>query len=47
MYFRHDWEAVITPVVDFLASRDDVDDDRIVLHGISQAGYWAPRAAAS
>ncbi|NQY56110.1 MAG: alpha/beta fold hydrolase [Ilumatobacteraceae bacterium] len=46
MYFRHDWEAVITPVVDFLAARDDVDDDRIVLHGISQAGYWAPRAAA-
>lgn len=44
--FRHDWEAVITPVVDHLVARDDVDADRIVLHGISQAGYWVPRAAA-
>ncbi len=44
--FRHDWEAVITPVVDFLVARDDVDDTRIALHGVSQAGYWAPRAAA-
>jgi hypothetical protein len=44
--FRHDWEAVITPVVDFLLARGDVDDERIALHGISQAGYWVPRAAA-
>jgi hypothetical protein len=44
--FRPDWEAVITPVIDHLVERDDVDPDRIVLHGISQAGYWAPRAAA-
>jgi hypothetical protein len=46
MPFRYDWEAVITPVVDFLASRPDVDERRIALHGISQAGYWVPRAAA-
>ncbi len=46
LYFRPDWEAVITPVVDHLVARPDVDPDRIVLHGISQAGYWAPRAAA-
>lgn len=45
-FFRHDWEAVITPVVDFLAERDDVDPERIALHGVSQAGYWVPRAAA-
>ena len=46
LYFRHDWEAVITPVVDFLLGRPDVDPDRIVLAGLSQAGYWVPRAAA-
>jgi alpha-beta hydrolase superfamily lysophospholipase len=44
--FRPDWEAVITPVVDVLAARDDVDPSRIALQGISQGGYWAPRAAA-
>jgi len=46
VYFRHDWEAVITPVVDYLLTRPDVDADRIALQGISQGGYWAPRAAA-
>jgi hypothetical protein len=44
--FRHDWEHVITPVVDFLLARPDVDPDRIALYGISQAGYWVPRALA-
>jgi dipeptidyl aminopeptidase/acylaminoacyl peptidase len=44
--FRHDWEHVITPVVDFLLARPDVDPARIVLYGISQAGYWVPRALA-
>ncbi len=44
--FRHDWEKVITPVVDCLIARNDVDPDRIVLSGISQAGYWVPRALA-
>jgi hypothetical protein len=44
--FRHDWEQVITPVVDFLVARPDVNGDRIVLWGISQGGYWAPRALA-
>jgi hypothetical protein len=44
--FRHDWEHVITPVVDFLLVRPDVDPARIVLYGISQAGYWVPRALA-
>jgi hypothetical protein len=46
LYFRHDWEKVVTPVVDALVGRDDVDADAIVLQGVSQAGYWAPRAAA-
>jgi Esterase FrsA-like len=46
LFFRHDWEVVITAVVDFLLERDDVDGERIALQGISQAGYWGPRAAA-
>lgn len=44
--FRPDWEAVITPIVDFLTARTDVDADRIALYGWSQAGYWVPRAVA-
>ncbi|MFG3114737.1 alpha/beta hydrolase family protein [Streptomyces sp. NPDC048197] len=44
--FRPDWERVITPVVDFLTARADVDAGRLVLAGISQAGYWVPRALA-
>jgi S-formylglutathione hydrolase FrmB len=44
--FRHDWEAVLTPVVDAMAARPDVDPDRIALIGISQGGYWVPRALA-
>ncbi|MCY9786235.1 alpha/beta fold hydrolase [Nocardiopsis sp. EMB25] len=44
--FRHDWEHVITPVVDFLLDRPDVDPERIALVGISQGGYWVPRALA-
>jgi hypothetical protein len=46
MPFRHDWEAVFTPVVDTLVARDDVDADRLTAYGISQAGYWLPRALA-
>lgn len=44
--FRPDWEAVITPIVDFLTTRPDVDADRLALYGWSQAGYWVPRAVA-
>ncbi|MFD4728963.1 alpha/beta hydrolase family protein [Streptomyces seoulensis] len=44
--FRPDWEKVITPVVDFLLARVDVDPRRIALAGISQGGYWVPRALA-
>lgn len=46
MFFRYDWEKVITPVVDFLVARHDVDPERIVLSGNSQGGYWVPRAVA-
>lgn len=44
--FRHDWEAVLTPVVDTLVARVDVDPDRLTAYGVSQAGYWLPRALA-
>lgn len=44
--FRHDWEAVITPVVDFAVSLPGVDPERMVLLGMSMGGYLAPRAAA-
>ena len=43
---RHDWEAVVTPVVDFLVGRADVDPVAIALMGLSLGGYLAPRAAA-
>jgi len=44
--FRHDWEAVLTPVVDLLVVRDDVDAEALLAYGISQGGYWLPRALA-
>jgi hypothetical protein len=46
LYFRPDWEAVITPVVDFALTLAGVDPERIALLGVSQAGYWVPRAVA-
>jgi hypothetical protein len=44
--FRPDWESVVTPVVDYLRSRPDVDPDRIVLSGSSLGGELVIRAAA-
>lgn len=44
--FRYDWEKVITPVVDYLLGRGEVDAKRIALSGISQGGYWVLRALA-
>lgn len=46
LFFRHDWERVISPIVDWAITRPDVDADKIALIGWSQAGYWVPRAAA-
>jgi hypothetical protein len=46
LYFRPDWEQVIAPVVDWASTRPEVDPERIALLGISQAGYWVPRAVA-
>jgi len=44
--FRPDWENVVSPVIDYVISRPDVNPDRIALWGISLGGYLAPRAAA-
>src|SRR5689334_3977217 len=46
LYFRPDWEHVIPPVVDFALSRKEIDSKRIAIQGISQGGYWVPRAIA-
>ncbi len=44
--FRPDWEAVVTPVVDYVLGLPTVDPERVALLGISFGGYLAPRAAA-
>ncbi len=43
--FRHDWENVITPVVDWAVSRPEVDAARIGLVSFSMGGFLGPRAA--
>lgn len=42
---RHDWEAVVSAVVDHALTRPDVDPDALVLSGWSFGGLLAPRAA--
>jgi dienelactone hydrolase len=44
--FRHDWENVVSPVIDHYIGRPEVDPKRIALLGHSIGGYLAPRAAA-
>lgn len=44
--FTPRWETVVTPLVDWLTARSDVDTGRIALTGLSMAGDLAPRAAA-
>lgn len=44
--FRPDWEHVLTPVLDALLARGDVDPGKVAVIGISQGGYWVPRALA-
>ncbi|WP_448639673.1 alpha/beta hydrolase family protein [Geodermatophilus sp. URMC 63] len=43
---RPDLEAVLTPVLDWLLTRPEVDPGAVVLAGRSSAGHLAPRAAA-
>ncbi|ETN36284.1 uncharacterized protein HMPREF1541_08561 [Cyphellophora europaea CBS 101466] len=46
--FIHNWEAVITPLVDYVLSEKEgvVDPLRLVLFGYSMGGYLSARAAA-
>ena len=46
LFFRHDWENVITPVFDYALAQPFVDNDKLVLLGISMGGYLVARAAA-
>ncbi|WP_026881818.1 alpha/beta hydrolase family protein [Clostridium akagii] len=46
LFFRHDYEKVVTPVINYLLSRKEIDSNCIVLMGESLGGYLAPRAAA-
>jgi pimeloyl-ACP methyl ester carboxylesterase len=45
--FRPDYEVPIAAVLDHLAGRADVQNDRVALAGLSFGGYFAARAAAS
>ncbi|MFI1400070.1 alpha/beta hydrolase family protein [Streptomyces sp. NPDC020681] len=44
--FTPTWERVVSPLVDWLERRSDVDRRRIALTGLSMGGNLAPRAAA-
>ncbi|KAF2010994.1 alpha/beta-hydrolase [Aaosphaeria arxii CBS 175.79] len=47
LFFRHDWENVLTPVVDFALTRPEFDEKKLVLFGWSMGGYLAARATTS
>jgi pimeloyl-ACP methyl ester carboxylesterase len=46
LVMRPDWEAVITPVVDYALTRGEIAADKIVLFGYSLGGFLVARAAA-
>ncbi|HEX5994087.1 MAG TPA: alpha/beta fold hydrolase [Jiangellales bacterium] len=43
---RADYEVVVSAVMDWVGSQQDLDATRIGLWGVSLGGYYAPRAAA-
>jgi 2,6-dihydroxypseudooxynicotine hydrolase len=43
---RGDYEVPVKAVLDFVATRRDLDSSRIGMWGVSLGGYYAPRAAA-
>jgi len=45
LHLRPDFEAVLTPVVDFALTRPEIDGQRLALLGRSFGGYLAPRGA--
>jgi dienelactone hydrolase len=46
IYLRHDYETVGSASLDYLATRPDVDMNRIGVVALSLGGYYAPRCAA-
>jgi hypothetical protein len=42
---RPDFEAVLTPAIDWLVAQEDIDPAKLVLVGRSLGGYLAPRGA--
>jgi pimeloyl-ACP methyl ester carboxylesterase len=45
LYFRHDWENVLTPVINYALTRTDLDANAIAIFGWSMGGYLVARAA--
>lgn len=45
LYFRPDWEHVLSPVVDYALTRKEVDATAVVIFGWSMGGYLVARAA--
>ncbi len=43
---RHDYEVPAAAAYDYLASRSEINPERIAVMGFSMGGYYAPRAAA-
>ena len=43
---RSDWERVVTPVVDYALTRQEIAPSRLILMGFDLGGYLAARAAA-
>jgi len=46
IFFRPNWEHVVTPIVDWLVAQPDVDANRIAITGWSMCGESVVRAAA-
>jgi pimeloyl-ACP methyl ester carboxylesterase len=46
LVMRPDWEAVITPVIDYAMTRGEIAAEEIILFGYSLGGYLVARAAA-
>jgi pimeloyl-ACP methyl ester carboxylesterase len=45
LFFRHDWEKVLTPVLDYVLCRPEVDAERVVVFAWSMGGYLVARGA--
>lgn len=43
---RPDYEVAVSAAIDWIEGRDELDDSRVAIIGMSLGGYYAPRAAA-